>query len=176
MKATGIVRRMDDLGRVVLPKEIRRTLRIREGDPLEIYTIDGGVCFKKYSSISEFPQIAQDEADALTSGTSLGIIICDRDEIVAVAGTTKKDKINQPITKALEDILETRRIKIFGEDEYIQAFDGLNIKVLITAPIISDGDLIGAVIFVESEWKTKATETDIQLACVASKFLGSQYK
>ena len=92
MKATGIVRRIDDLGRVVIPKEIRRTLRIREGDPLEIYTDrEGEVIFKKYSPVGEPAGFASEYADALVQGTKLSVVICDRDHCIAAAGISKKD-------------------------------------------------------------------------------------
>ena len=92
MKATGIVRRIDDLGRVVIPKEIRRTMRIREGDPLEIYTDrEGEVIFKKYSPIGELASFAAQYAETLYKTCSLSVVICDRDAVIACAGVSKKD-------------------------------------------------------------------------------------
>ena len=110
MKATGIVRRIDDLGRVVIPKENRRTLRIREGDPLEIYTDAGGeVIFKKYSPIGEISAFAGQYAEALGTSTKLSVIICDRDHCVAAAGISKKEVLERRITPVLEEIMEQRR-------------------------------------------------------------------
>ena len=92
MKATGIVRRIDDLGRVVIPKEIRRTMRIREGDPLEIFTdSDGEVVFKKYSPVGELTPFATQYADVMSRACSLPVLICDRDHVVAAAGVSKRD-------------------------------------------------------------------------------------
>ena len=92
MKATGIVRRIDDLGRIVIPKEIRRTLRIRETDPLEIYTENTGeIVLKKYSPVGELSQFARDYAESLAATTGQIICITDREQIVAVSGTVKKD-------------------------------------------------------------------------------------
>lgn len=110
MKATGIVRRIDDLGRVVIPKEIRRTLRIREGDPLEIYTdADGEVIFKKYSPVGEMSTFASQYADVLARISGLPTLISDRDHIVAVAGVSKKEYLERRITSSLEDIMESRK-------------------------------------------------------------------
>ena len=109
MKATGIVRRIDDLGRVVIPKEIRRTMRIREGDPLEIYTSsEGEVIFKKYSPMGEILGNASQYADVLTKMTGLPAAICDRDHVIAAAGVPKKELLERRITPALEEAMESR--------------------------------------------------------------------
>ena len=98
MKATGIVRRIDDLGRVVIPKEIRRTMRIREGDPLEIYTDrEGEVIFKKYSPIGELATFASEYADTLQKTSGMPILICDRDEVIACAGVSKRDFLEKTL-------------------------------------------------------------------------------
>ena len=103
MKATGIVRRIDDLGRVVIPKEIRRTMRIREGDPLEIYTdSDGEVIFKKYSPIGELGPYTKQYVDVLSRTTGMPVVICDRDHVIAVAGLPKKELMGKRISPLLE--------------------------------------------------------------------------
>ena len=110
MKATGIVRRIDDLGRVVIPKEIRRTLRIREGDPLEIYTDpEGEVIFKKYSPVGEMSPFAAQYAEVLSKTASLPTVICDTDHVIAAAGVSKKEYLERRVTPALEDLMEGRR-------------------------------------------------------------------
>ena len=110
MKATGIVRRIDDLGRVVIPKEIRRTLRIREGDPLEIYTEkDGEVIFKKYSPMGELSSYAAEICESLYKSTGGTVAVCDRDSMIAVSGGGKKELLEKPVSKALEEIMENRR-------------------------------------------------------------------
>ena len=110
MKATGIVRRIDDLGRVVIPKEIRRTMRIREGDPLEIYTSnDGEVIFKKYSAISEMSENAAQVAEIMHKLSGCPVVIFDRDHVVAVAGVQKKEFNERRVSSALEEIMETRK-------------------------------------------------------------------
>ena len=109
LKATGIVRRIDDLGRVVIPKEIRRTMRIREGDPLEIYTDNNGeVIFKKYSPIGELSTFAGQMADVLSKTAGCPAIVCDRDHVIAVSGLTKKELLEKRITPQLEEIIESR--------------------------------------------------------------------
>ena len=111
MKATGIVRRIDDLGRVVIPKEIRRTLRIREGDPLEIYTEkDGEVIFKKYSPMGELSSYAAEICESLYKSTGGTVAVCDRDSMIAVSGGGKKELLEKPVSKALEEIMENRGI------------------------------------------------------------------
>ena len=175
MKATGIVRRIDDLGRVVIPKEIRRTMRIREGDPLEIYTGAGGeVVFKKYSPMGELSNFASEYADALATSTNLSVIICDRDHCIAAAGISKKDVIDRPIGADLERICEDRRTKICETGEVLHALDGVDYEICIAVPIISAGDITGSVVFLRSEKAVRPFESDIKLAGVAAKFLGNQ--
>ncbi|MCI7812813.1 MAG: AbrB/MazE/SpoVT family DNA-binding domain-containing protein, partial [Robinsoniella sp.] len=118
MKATGIVRRIDDLGRVVIPKEIRRTLRIREGDPLEIFTDrQGEVILKKYSPIGELGTFAKEYAEALAQGTNHVICICDKDQVIAAAGGMKKETVGKNISEELETIISDRRNVIISRAE-----------------------------------------------------------
>ena len=175
MKATGIVRRIDDLGRVVIPKEIRRTMRIREGDPLEIYTGTGGeVVFKKYSPMGELSTFAAEYADALSGSTNLSVIICDRDHCIAAAGVAKKDVIDRAVSEDLEKICEERRTKICETREVLYALEGVTLEICIAVPIISAGDITGAVVFLRNEKAVRPFESDIKLAGVAAKFLGNQ--
>ena len=176
MKATGIVRRIDDLGRVVIPKEIRRTMRIREGDPLEIFTSAGGeVIFKKYSPIGELSTFASEYAESLSSATELSVIICDRDHCIAAAGISKRETIEKAVTPELETLMENRSAFNFQkENKDFFALQGVEKKVLIANPIISSGDVSGAVVLIESEKANSPTESDIKLAQVAAGFLGKQ--
>jgi AbrB family transcriptional regulator (stage V sporulation protein T) len=174
MKATGIVRRIDDLGRVVIPKEIRRTMRIREGDPLEIYTDAGGeVIFKKYSPIGELSSFAAQYAESLIKGTQLAVIICDRDHCVAAAGLPKREVLERRVSPALEDIMNSRRL-FTAADEAHPALDGVDRKICVAAPILSSGDVTGAVALLSTESAATPTETDIKLVAVAAGFLGKQ--
>src|SRR5574342_600535 len=125
MKATGIVRRIDDLGRVVIPKEIRRTLRIREGDPLEIFVDrDGEVILKKYSPISELSDFAKEYAEALYDSLGNPVLICDRDQYIAVAGGSKKDYLNKNIGELVEKTMEDRTSPLVNQQSNVALVDG----------------------------------------------------
>lgn len=181
MKATGIVRRIDDLGRVVIPKEIRRTMRIKEGDPLEIYTDrEGEVIFKKYSRVGEVDSFATNYAEALQKASSSPIFICDRDSVIAVSGASKRDYIDRRISKELEEIIETRSLymKGSGQEPVSVINDGGSHYVNCAMPILSDGDVVGCVL---SAWQYDLpTNTKIQdsieskLIQTAGIFLGKQ--
>lgn len=177
MKATGIVRRIDDLGRVVIPKEIRRTLRIREGDPLEIYTdTEGGVIFKKYSPVGELSQFASTYCEVLARVSNFPTIVCDRDHVVAVAGISKKEYMERRITAALEDLMENRKSYIIkeGESSPFHPIEGVNKAASIVFPIISSGDVTGSVIMLNSDLDTIPGELESKLAQTAAIFLGKQ--
>ena len=150
MKATGIVRRIDDLGRVVIPKEIRRTLRLREGTPLEIFTDrEGEIILKKYSPMMELTAFAGQYADAMAQSTGLIVCITDRDQVVAVAGGSRKELLQKTISRSLEQAINDRITYQAGKDEknVIQLVDeeleGITAQVI--APIICEGDAIGSV-------------------------------
>ena len=173
MKATGIVRRIDDLGRVVIPKEIRRTMRIREGDPLEIYTSAGGeVIFKKYSPMGELASFAAEYAEALSMGTKLGVLICDRDHCIAAANVSKKEVLEKAVTAELETIMENRRT--VRPESRAMALEGVSNAICVASPIIAAGDVTGAVVLVETVEANSADDTSVSLASVAARFLGNQ--
>ena len=175
MKATGIVRRIDDLGRVVIPKEIRRTMRIREGDPLEIYTNAGGeVIFKKYSPMGELSNFATEYAEALGTGTKLAVIICDRDHCVAAAGISKKEALERRITPDLEDIIEGRRNVTYTPEQTHFALEGVERKICAAVPIITAGDVCGAVVLLESDGIKSVDDAEVKLLSVAAAFLEKQ--
>lgn len=145
MKATGIVRRIDDLGRVVIPKEIRRTLRIREGDPLEIFTDrEGEIILKKYSPIGELAAFAGMYADSLAKEAGCLVCICDMDQVVAASGNGRKE---------------------VQEKDYV--WESIT-------PIICEGDVVGAVILLSSDEKEKFTKLEQKLGACAAGFLGKQ--
>ena len=177
MKATGIVRRIDDLGRVVIPKEIRRTLRIREGDPLEIYTAtDGEVIFKKYSPVGELSEFAAQYADVLSRISAMPTLICDRDHIIAAAGVSKREYLERRITPALENYMESRRSYCAHQSsvDEIQPVEGLNRPAAVIYPIIAAGDITGAVVMLQGDRVQTPTETELKLAQSAAAFLGKQ--
>ena len=175
MKATGIVRRIDDLGRVVIPKEIRRTMRIREGDPLEIFTNrDGEVIFKKYSPIGEWSQIATQYAETLYKTCGLSIIICDRDAVIAAAGVSRREYADRRLTPEFEEIMENRSLFSSG-DNRINVIEGGSHYVSYAMPIVSDGDIIGCVASLYAEDGKKMDDIpEAKLIQTAASFLGKQ--
>jgi len=174
MKATGIVRRIDDLGRVVIPKEIRRTMRIRNGDPLEIYVDrNGKVILKKYSPISDLGEFAKEYAISLHDATGHVVCISDRDEIIAVSGSPKKDLIKKAIGSMLEDTIEERQSKAVEEEHYLTADEHGQFKTSIISPIVTNGDAIGAIIIASVE-KAQMGNLEKKLAETAASFLAKQ--
>lgn len=179
MKATGIVRRIDDLGRVVIPKEIRRTLRIREGDPLEIFTDrKGEIILKKYSPIGELSTFAKQYAESLAQ--TLGYLVCitDMDQIIASSGPGKKDFLDQSITRPLiESITERQQFLAFsGEKNFIRIIQEQpeDYDSQVISPIICEGDTIGSVVILAKGGKKKLGDTEIKIALCAAGFLGRQ--
>ena len=183
MKATGIVRRIDDLGRVVIPKEIRRTMRIREGDPLEIYTDrEGEVIFKKYSPIGELSSFAMQYAESMQRTCALDIVICDRDAVIAYAGVPKKEYADKRVSGGVEEMMENRNLYAYKSgDEKIPAIeeDGRR-YVRCAMPIMSDGDIIGCVCSLgqrdEEQSSMMHQELESKLVQTAASFLGKQHE
>lgn len=177
MKATGIVRRIDDLGRVVIPKEIRRTLRIREGDPLEIFVDrDGEVILKKYSPIGELGDFAKEYAESLYESTGHVTLISDRDTIITVAGGSKKEYLDKQIGHMVETSMDNRKTLLENSNgSYELAKDHIEpLSSYVVAPIISGGDPIGAVIMYNKDESTKMSQLETKMAETAAAFLGKQ--
>lgn len=181
MKATGIVRRIDDLGRVVIPKEIRRTLRIREGDPLEIFTDkEGEVILKKYSPIGELGDFASQYAESIHKTSGHITCIADRDTIIAVSGASKKEFLEKALSSDVERVIEEKTTLV------IKSSDDKGISILadespdkkytsqVVSPIISEGDPIGAVILLSMDPSIRMGEVETKLAQSAAGFLGKQ--
>ena len=178
MKATGIVRRIDDLGRVVIPKEIRRTLRIREGDPLEIFTDrEGEIILKKYSPIGELGTLAKLYAESLAQTLGCTVCITDMDQVVAVSGSGRKELQDQYISRETEKILQERSQVLARSDRpgfiRITAEMGEYSDQAI-CPIICEGDVIGTVILLNKDEKKKFGELEQKVAQSAANFLGRQ--
>ena len=177
MKATGVVRRIDDLGRIVIPKEIRKTLRIKEGDPLEIFTDrEGQVILKKYSPIGELSEFATEYAE------TTGHIACitDKDTVIAVSGGSKKEFLEQSISRDLEKIIDDKEVYVSREnnDKSIPVTQNENKDRIynsqVVYPIISDGDAIGSVILISKDSATKMSDIEKKVVQSAASFLGSQ--
>lgn len=178
MKATGIVRRIDDLGRIVIPKEIRRTLRIRESDPLEIFTDrEGEIILKKYSPIGEMSTFAKQYAESLAQVSGHAALISDRDQFIAVSGGYK-GLLGKSLSKELEDKINNRESVIAskGDKNFISISDDKSEEFMHEAisPIICEGDVIGSVILVENDEKVKMGEVEQKLVLSAAGFLGRQ--
>lgn len=175
MKATGIVRRIDDLGRIVIPKEIRRTIRIREGDPMEIFLENGAVVFKKYSPIGELTQLAADYADCANATLGCTVLVSDTDDIVAVSGAPRREFIEQILSKDVEEFIFNKRTKLFnGADTLpVTRLGSLGEYVSqIIAPIVSQGDVIGAVILISTA--NEFSDLEFKSAELGAKLLARQ--
>lgn len=181
MKATGIVRRIDDLGRVVIPKEIRRTLRIREGDPLEIFTDrEGGVILKKYSPIGELGAFSKEYSESIQQSIGHIVLIADKDTIISVSGATKKDYLEKKVSIDLEKVMDGRKSVKLGEggNNNISIIDDEEIEgkysSQVISPIVSEGDAIGAVIILAKISDEKLDLVEMKIAETAALFLGKQ--
>ena len=177
MKATGIVRRIDDLGRVVIPKEIRRTLRIREGDPLEIYTEkDGEVIFKKYSPMGDLQDFAAQLCESIGKNTGHIAAVSDRDSIIAVAGAPKRELLEKRNSAELEQLMAKRKSYRYqpGEARLRPAEMVEQYHLGVAAPILAQGDLMGCVMLLLNENDAAPTESEQKLAQTVAGFLGKQ--
>lgn len=179
MKATGIVRRIDDLGRVVIPKEIRRTLRLREGTPLEIFTDrEGEIILKKYSPMVELAAFASQYAEAMAQAAGMIVCITDRDQVIAAAGGIKKDVLQKTISKELEALINERKSTMAakGEKGFLsllpEEMEGITAQVIV--PIICEGDAIGSVALMSKEPRARFGDAEMKLAATAAGFLGRQ--
>jgi len=160
---------------VVIPKEIRRTLRIREGDPLEIFVDrEGEVILKKYSPIGELGDFAQEYADSLYESTGHIALISDRDAVVAVSGAPKKQWLDKPVTETIEKAMETRQTMVIHKQDVPNEDENWGFESQVISPIISEGDPIGVVILCTKDPNTKMGELEIKLTETAAGFLAKQ--
>ena len=176
MKATGMVRRIDDLGRVVIPKEIRRTMRIREGDPLEIFTDkEGELIFKKYSPIGELADFASQMCESLKKAADGIAAVCDREAIIAIAGGAKRELLDKPVSRQLTEIMDKRAVYTVGSGTEFPAAEGEDkYTVSVAAPITAEGDVLGCVLFIGEKDAANCGELERKLAETAAAFLGKQ--
>ena len=177
MKATGIVRRVDSLGRVVIPKEIRHTLRIKEGAPLEIYTEkDGGVTFRKYSPLGDLQDFAAQICESIRSNTGCIAAVADRDSIIALSGAPRRELQDKPNSPELEQLMEQRQFyRYTGERSPLRPTESSDKYHLgVAAPIISQGDLMGCVMMLLEKEAEPLAESDQRLAQTVAEFLGKQ--
>ena len=177
MKATGIVRRIDELGRVVIPKEIRRTQRIRQGDPLEIFTTgDGEVIFKKYSPIGELAAFAGQYAEVLCKNLGRPAIVCDRDAIIAAAGPSRREYLEKRVSIPLEKLMHSRRGYLFSgrAEDCLFPCEGAARHILAAYPILASGDVCGAVALLADDRSAAPAAEDQKATAIAACFLAKQ--
>lgn len=175
MKATGIVRRMDDLGRVVIPKEIRKTMRIRKGDSLEIYTDSSEkIIFKKYSSMAEISSFAGNYANVVSKAINLPVLISDCDEVVAAGGASKKEFLGRKISEEIKKLISKRSHFLNSESksEKIYPLESLENEAACVAGIISGGDVMGSLIVLEGNEKNDFSKENFLLIKTVAELMG----
>ena len=177
MKATGIVRRIDDLGRIVIPKEIRKTLKVKEGMPLEIYTDkEGGIILRKFLPFSEMSSLSEEFAQCVAQPMGNAVFVTDREKVVAAAGYTGEDIVGEPISHILENILDDRdeRLPLSERHRVTPVIHGMEEHEQICQAIRSNGQIIGAIIIQAKDRKQRLGESEKKIALVAAEFLGKQ--
>ena len=180
MKATGIVRRIDELGRVVIPKEIRRTLRIKDGDPLEIFTDRDELMLKKYSPIATLEKFSEGTARSLNDLSGYLTVICDTDEILCATGDGRKNFAKKQVSRELEKIMQERRSYIAnlaeGGDIVPLTDDAAGvITAQIIVPIVSGGDCLGAVSLLSAEEGARMESGAVKLCRLTAEILAGQF-
>lgn len=171
MKSTGVVRRVDDLGRIVIPKEIRRTLRIRDGEELEIYVDDGVVVLKKFSNVADLENVSKKIIDVLSSLVGKTVLVSDRDQIITGSGDLKKNYLNKDISQTIEDVISSRNIIVKKNINSIEIVDGIEDKYsYVIYPIISFGDVVGTIILLSLN--SDISEFDVTISSMVAQFLG----
>lgn len=164
MRATGIVRRIDNLGRIVIPKEIRRTMHICEGDPLEIFVESTGeIIFKKYSTIGELGSFAKQYAGILSQVAAAPVIVSDREKVVASSSNVQNNVIGKAVSKEFDKIVQSRKIYVAKPDRVLYPIQGVDLKALVCVPIISSGDLIGSILIADDKGVVMS-DTQVKLA------------
>lgn len=171
MKSTGVVRRVDDLGRIVIPKEIRRTLRIRDGEELEIYVDDGVVVLKKFSNVADLENVSKKIIDVVSSLVGKTVLVSDRDQIITGSGDLKKNYLNKDISQTIEDVISSRNIIVKKNINSIEIVDGIEDKYsYVIYPIISFGDVVGTIILLSLN--SDISEFDVTISSMVAQFLG----
>ena len=181
MQDTGIVRRIDDLGRVVIPKEIRKTLRIKEGDPLEIYTNKDQLIFKKYSPMLALEEYATSVADGISELTEKCCIITDNEQVIYASGSKLKDLRAKKISQEVENAIKGRKSLVLSESDggkVLSIVKGENIEVAsqILVPIISGGDCYGSVIILNKDKNASLSAEEVKVAQLGAVFLSKQFE
>ena len=171
MKSTGVVRRVDDLGRIVIPKEIRRTLRIRDGEELEIFVDDEAIILKKFSNVADLGDVSKKIVDVVSSFIGKTVLVTDRDTFITGSGELKKKYLNKEISSYIEDIMSNRNVVVQKNIGNIQLGDvSGEMYSYIINPIISFGDVIGSFIVISTS--SDISEFDVTITGMITQFLG----
>ena len=171
MKSTGVVRRVDDLGRIVIPKEIRRNLRIRDGEELEIFVDNDVVVLKKFSKVADLSSVSKKIVDVVSSLVNKTVLITDRDTFITGSGEFKKKYLNKEISSKIEDVISSRSVMVQKDIGNIELVDDIDETYsYIISPIISFGDVIGTVIMISNS--SLVSEFDITINGMIAQFLG----
>lgn len=181
MKATGIVRRIDELGRVVIPKEIRRTLRIREGDPLELFTERDELMLKKYSPIASIEQFAKGTAKSLSEQSGYLAVICDTDGVLQASGAGKKALTGKSVSDKMTEVMLSRRSYMANKSEGgdilpIAAETDLTVTAQVIVPVVSNGDCLGAVVLLSTDEGAVMEASALKLARLTSDIIANQFE
>lgn len=175
MKSTGMVRRIDNLGRIVIPKEIRYTMHIHNGDPLEIYTdSQGSVIFKKYSPAGELSAFAQQYGEVLSKYLNRPLLVCDRDRVISAAGISRREYLKKSITPLVDELMQYRKSYVYNGKSQLKPVEEMNRNAAMITPIIASSDVVGAIILLRNEKEEVPNQTEITLVQVAATFLGNQ--
>lgn len=171
MKSTGVVRRVDDLGRIVIPKEIRRTLRIRDGEALEIFVDSEMIALKKFSKMTDMSDVAKELVEIINNNINKTVLITDRDKFIAASGTLKKNYIDKNISKFLEDVMSDRKCLVENSMHPIELIDNLKESLsYVIYPIIMNGDAVGLVLAISNNGDIGQLEE--KLVNITAQFLG----
>ncbi len=178
MKATGIVRRIDDLGRVVIPKEIRRVLRLAEGEPLEIYTSNSGeVVLKKYSHLGEFKEMSANYAECLSKTAKNPIVICDKDTVIAAAGAPKREIVDRRISPVVDQLMKERKTYIADgnkPNEVLYPIENMEKHALMCVPIIAQSDVCGCIVMLSDDQNKETTEMQQSIVKYTANLISRQ--
>ena len=170
MKATGIIRRIDDLGRVVIPKEIRKNLRIKEGDNLEIFVVNEDIILKKYSMMNKINDLAQELTDAIYTFMKHSIFITDTDQVVAASGPLKKKYLNKNISDFITESIKRRDKMIENHFKELNFIEEENITCsYVMSTILVNGEAAGMILIISED--EKMTESEMQMASIVSSFM-----
>ena len=181
MKATGIVRRMDELGRVVIPKEIRRTLRIREGDPLEIFTDRDELMLKKYSPIATIEKFSESAAKSLAELTNKLAVVCDTDGVLFAFGEGKREFAGKTLSSDMDKLMKERKSYVASKAEGGEILPAVaagesDFSAQVIVPVVSGGDCLGLVVLLDKEEGAKTNSESVKLTRLTADILANQFE